>query len=53
MVINKATVERGGFHGCVYKTKVVEAAPPKLRFVRRRMEGERGFVFFACVVELD
>ncbi|KAK2198336.1 bifunctional RNA polymerase [Babesia duncani] len=28
MIINKASLERGAFHGCIYKTKVIDATPP-------------------------
>ncbi|PHJ17875.1 dna-directed rna polymerase i subunit [Cystoisospora suis] len=31
MILNKASMERGCFHGCVYKTKIVDAAPPSSR----------------------
>ncbi|CDI86560.1 DNA-directed RNA polymerase I subunit RPA2, putative [Eimeria praecox] len=27
MILNKSSVERGLFHGCVYKTKIIDAAP--------------------------
>lgn len=33
MIINKHSMERGAFHGCVYKTKVIEAAPAGTRIV--------------------
>lgn len=33
MILNKASVERGLFHGCVYKTKVIDAAPSSARAV--------------------
>ncbi|CBZ50178.1 DNA-directed RNA polymerase,related [Neospora caninum Liverpool] len=31
MILNKGSMERGAFHGCVYKTKVVDAAPASAR----------------------
>ncbi|KAL8430783.1 hypothetical protein Efla_004019 [Eimeria flavescens] len=31
MILNKSSVERGMFHGCVYKTKIVDAAPSNAR----------------------
>ncbi|PFH35445.1 DNA-directed RNA polymerase I RPA2 [Besnoitia besnoiti] len=31
MILNKASMERGAFHGCVYKTKVIDAAPASAR----------------------
>ncbi|GFE54518.1 DNA-directed RNA polymerase I subunit [Babesia ovis] len=27
MIINKSSLERGAFHGCIYKTKVIDAMP--------------------------
>lgn len=36
MILNKSSVERGMFHGCVYKTKIVDAAPKGVRIVRFR-----------------
>ncbi|OEH75404.1 DNA-directed RNA polymerase I subunit [Cyclospora cayetanensis] len=31
MILNKSSVERGLFHGCVYKTKIIDAAPSGAR----------------------
>ncbi|KAK1938441.1 putative DNA-directed RNA polymerase, beta subunit [Babesia divergens] len=31
MIINKASLERGAFHGCIYKTKVIDAMPPNAK----------------------
>ncbi|KAL8452389.1 hypothetical protein Emed_001394 [Eimeria media] len=31
MILNKSSVERGMFHGCVYKTKIIDAAPSNAR----------------------
>ena len=36
MIINKASYERGFGHGSVFKTKVIDAAPPKMPSVRFR-----------------
>lgn len=38
MILNKSSVERGMFHGCVYKTKVIDAAPSNARTVRLCMQ---------------
>lgn len=40
MIINKNSMERGFCHGCVYKTKVVDAAPDGTR-----LADSRNFVF--------
>ncbi|KAF8819456.1 Dna-directed Rna polymerase I RPA2, partial [Cardiosporidium cionae] len=29
MIINKSSMERGAFHGCIYKTKVIDSKPSK------------------------
>ncbi|KAK1442624.1 beta and beta-prime subunits of DNA dependent RNA-polymerase [Babesia gibsoni] len=31
MIINKSSLERGAFHGCIYKTKVIDAMPPNAK----------------------
>ncbi|GIX64657.1 DNA-directed RNA polymerase I RPA2 [Babesia caballi] len=31
MIINKSSLERGAFHGCIYKTKVIDAVPPNAK----------------------
>ncbi|EPR58357.1 DNA-directed RNA polymerase I RPA2, partial [Toxoplasma gondii GT1] len=31
MILNKGSMERGAFHGCVYKSKVIDAAPASAR----------------------
>ncbi|EZG55042.1 DNA-directed RNA polymerase beta subunit [Gregarina niphandrodes] len=36
MIINKHAMERGAFDGCVYKTKVVDAAPAGCRMIDMR-----------------
>ncbi|AFZ81233.1 DNA-directed RNA polymerase subunit beta, putative [Theileria equi strain WA] len=28
MILNKASLDRGAFHGCIYKTKIIDAMPP-------------------------
>lgn len=37
MILNKSSVERGLFHGCVYKTKIIDAAPSGSRAVSGSM----------------
>ncbi|KAF7457580.1 RNA polymerase 1 beta subunit [Cryptosporidium felis] len=41
MILNKSSYERGMFHACVYKTKVISAAPPN---VTKKSDAE-GFFF--------
>ncbi|KAH7647026.1 hypothetical protein FG379_002717 [Cryptosporidium bovis] len=41
MIINKSSYERGMFHACLYKTKIIHAAPPN---VTRKSEAE-GYFF--------
>ncbi|CDR95040.1 DNA-directed RNA polymerase, beta subunit, putative [Babesia bigemina] len=31
MIINKSSLERGAFHGCIYKTKVIDSMPPNAK----------------------
>eukprot|EP00923_Selenidium_pygospionis_P040052 GHVN01069376.1.p1 GENE.GHVN01069376.1~~GHVN01069376.1.p1 ORF type:complete len:959 (+),score=108.46 GHVN01069376.1:75-2951(+) len=36
MILNKHSMERGAFHGCVYKTKIIDAAPTAVKISDQR-----------------